>query len=37
MGVPGEVTAEALTLLLELDSGPLAGVIRKKEVLRVER
>ena len=36
MGVPDDVTVETLTLLLELDTGPLAGVVREKEELRVE-
>ncbi len=37
MGVPGDLVDEKLTLLLELDTGPLAGVLREKEVLTVER
>ena len=37
MGVPDDVTAETLTLYLELDTGPLAGIVREKEILGVER
>jgi hypothetical protein len=37
MDVPDDVTAETLTLFLELDTGPLAGVVREKEAMPVER
>ena len=37
MGVPDDLADDTLTLLLEFDSGPLAGVLRETEALEVER
>jgi hypothetical protein len=37
MGVPHDLTDDTLELLLELDTGPLAGVVRAVETLAVQR